>query len=105
MPPCDAMDFDLAEISEAEAKALIEGSPAEWGSGSRMPRPPLVRPAAGLLEVFVNEVALTLAQLVKMPGQSLFADGLGGPVEGLELIQRRPGAAATVTGTIGSSAR
>jgi len=70
-----------------------------------MPRPPLVRPAAGLLEVFVNEVALTLAQLVKMPGQSLFADGLGGPVEGLELIQWRPGAAATVTGTIGSSAR
>jgi hypothetical protein len=40
-----------------------------------------------------------------MPGQSLFADGLGGPVEGLELIQRRPHAAATVTGTIGSPAR
>ena len=70
-----------------------------------MPRPPLVRPGAGLLEVFVNEVALMLAQLVKMPGQSLFADRFGGPVEGLELIQRRPGAAATVTGTIGSSAR
>jgi len=62
-------------------------------------------PELGLLEVFANEVLLTLAQLVKMPGQSLFADGLGGPVEGLELIQRRPGAAATVTGTIGSPAR
>jgi len=70
-----------------------------------MPWPPLVRPGAGLLKVFVNEVALTLAQLVKMPGQSLFADGLGGPVEGLELIQRRLGAAAPVTGTIGSTAR
>ena len=69
-------------------------------------------PEPGLLEVSADEVALTLAQLVEMPGHGLFADGLGGPVEGLELIQLRlplgwerpPGAAATGTGTIGSPA-
>jgi hypothetical protein len=56
---------------------------------------------------------LALAQLVEMLGQSLIADGFGGPVEGQELIKirlllcrpRPLGAVASVMGTIGSRAR
>jgi len=49
------------------------------------------RPEPWLFEVIADEITLPLAHLIEMAHERVFADGLGGQIQVLELVQLGPG--------------
>ena len=58
------------------------------------------RPEPWLFEVIADEITLPLAHLIEMAHERVFADGLGGQIQVLELVQLGLGRAARGLGVL-----